>query len=234
MSTCLYTLWATTRARCEVLTDPVRNLTVFVWVGSTLVFQAVVSTSAEARPSQPTCNAFTEPELGRRRLGAQEPTCLAATRLHPVRSAAMTVTDIPGGAIRLPDKPALEGLEAKWTARWEQRRRLPLRSREAEGRGLRHRHAAADRQRLAARRARLLVHAHRHHRALSADARARGVLSDGVGRQRPADRAPRAELLRRAVRSVAAVRPVVRAAGQAAEARRFPCRGRTSSSSASG
>jgi len=48
MSTCLYTLWATTRARCEVLTDPVRNLTVFVWVGSTLVFQAVVSTSTEA------------------------------------------------------------------------------------------------------------------------------------------------------------------------------------------
>ncbi len=31
----------------------------------------------------------------------------------------MTVTDLPGGAIRLPDKPALEGLEAKWTERWE-------------------------------------------------------------------------------------------------------------------
>ena len=31
----------------------------------------------------------------------------------------MTVPDIPGGAIRLPDKPALEGLEAKWTERWE-------------------------------------------------------------------------------------------------------------------
>jgi len=48
MSTCLYTLWATTRARCEVLSHPVRNLTVFVWVGSTLVFEAVVSNSAEA------------------------------------------------------------------------------------------------------------------------------------------------------------------------------------------
>ena len=31
----------------------------------------------------------------------------------------MTVPDIPGGSIRLPDKPALEGLEAKWTERWE-------------------------------------------------------------------------------------------------------------------
>jgi valyl-tRNA synthetase len=31
----------------------------------------------------------------------------------------MTVPEIPGGSIRLPDKPALEGLEAKWTERWE-------------------------------------------------------------------------------------------------------------------
>ena len=55
-------------------------------------------------------------------------------------------------------------------------------------------------------------HAHRPGRALSADARQGSVLPDGVGRQRPADRAPRAELLRRALRSVAAVRPVVHAA----------------------
>ena len=65
----------------------------------------------------------------------------------------------------------------------------------AARRGLLDRHAAADRQRLAARRPRLLVHAHRRHRALPADARQGRVLSDGVGRQRPADRAPRAELL---------------------------------------
>ena len=78
------------------------------------------------------------------------------------------------------------------------------------------RHAAADRQRIAARRPRVLVHAHRRHRALPADARQGGVLSDGLGRQRPADRAPRAELLRRALRSVAAVRSGVRAAGHAA------------------
>jgi valyl-tRNA synthetase len=31
----------------------------------------------------------------------------------------MTVADAAGGFIRLPDKPALEGLEAKWTTAWE-------------------------------------------------------------------------------------------------------------------
>ena len=34
----------------------------------------------------------------------------------------------PAHPIAVPDKPALEGLEAKWTARWEARRRLSLRS----------------------------------------------------------------------------------------------------------
>ena len=97
-------------------------------------------------------------------------------------------------------------------------RRLPLRSHAAARRGLFHRHAAADGQRIAARRPRVLVHPHRRHRAVSAHARQGRVLPDGMGRQRPADRAPRAELLRRALRSVAAVRSVVRAAGQAGEA----------------
>jgi len=31
----------------------------------------------------------------------------------------MTLPEIPGGIARLPDKPALEGLEAKWMERWE-------------------------------------------------------------------------------------------------------------------
>jgi valyl-tRNA synthetase len=31
----------------------------------------------------------------------------------------MTLPEIPGGTARLPDKPALEGLEAKWMERWE-------------------------------------------------------------------------------------------------------------------
>ena len=98
------------------------------------------------------------------------------------------------------------------------RRALSLRSHAVARRGVFDRHAAADGQRLAARRPRLLLHPHRRRRPLPAHARQGRVLSDGMGRQRPADRAPRAELLRRALRSVAAVRPGVRAAGEAGQA----------------
>ena len=76
------------------------------------------------------------------------------------------------------------------------------------------RHPAADGQRLAARRARLQLHPHRHHRPLPAHARQRRLLPDGLGRQRPADRAPGAELLRRPLRPVAALRPRLRAAAR--------------------
>ena len=92
---------------------------------------------------------------------------------------------------------------------------LPLRPHPAARERLRHRHPAADRQRQPARRARLLLHPHRPDRALPADARQGGVLPDGLGRQRPADRAPRPELLRRPLRPVAAVRPRLHPAGQA-------------------
>ena len=44
------------------------------------------------------------------------------------------------------------------------------------------------------------LHPHRHHRPLPAHAGPRGLLPDGLGRQRPPHRAPGAELLRRAVR----------------------------------
>ena len=88
----------------------------------------------------------------------------------------------------------------------------PLRAPRAD---LLDRHAAADRQRLAARRARVLLHAHRRRRPLPAHARARGVLPDGLGRQRAADRASRAEPLRRALRSLRGLRPGLRAAGAA-------------------
>ena len=60
------------------------------------------------------------------------------------------------------------------------------------------------------------------HRPLPAHARARGLLPDGLGRQRAADRAPGAELLRRPLRPVAAVRPRLRAAGQAAASSSVP------------
>ena len=120
---------------------------------------------------------------------------------------------------QVPEKPALEGLETRWMQAWETLGTYRFDRTAAARARLRHRHAAADRQRIAARRPRVLLHAHRRHRALPADARPRRVLSDGVGRQRPADRAARAELLRRAVRSVAAVRPGVRAAGRSRPSR---------------
>ncbi len=100
------------------------------------------------------------------------------------------------------------------------RRNVPLRSLPPARRGLRDRHTAADGQRLAARRARVLVHAHRRHRPLPAHARQGGLLPDGVGRQRPPDGAARPELLRREVRPVAAVRRELRATGHAREAGR--------------
>ena len=99
--------------------------------------------------------------------------------------------------------------------------RLSVQSHAPPARNLRDRHAAAHGERLAARRARLLLYAHRPRRAVSSDAGQRSLLPDGVGRQRPADRAARAELLRRALRSVAALRSFLRPARAAAEAADF-------------
>src|SRR5258706_15381817 len=96
--------------------------------------------------------------------------------------------------------------------------RVPVRSFAPARRRLLHRHAAAHGQRLAARGPRLLVHPHGPRRAIPADAGQSGVLSDGMGRQRPADRTARAELLRCALRPLAAVRPLVYAAPAAGEA----------------
>ena len=89
---------------------------------------------------------------------------------------------------------------------------LPVRPDEVARRGLLDRHAASHRERLPARRARLLVHPHRLHRPLQAHERLRGLLPDGLGRQRPADRAACPELLRRALRPEPALRPCLRAA----------------------
>jgi hypothetical protein len=54
MQTHLYTLWhapmwRTTRARCEVVSQPLRQLRVVVWLEGSLVFEAVVSTASEAQ-----------------------------------------------------------------------------------------------------------------------------------------------------------------------------------------
>ncbi len=128
---------------------------------------------------------------------------------------ARSTTSAEQRSVVVPDKPALEGLEAKWSERWKADADLQVRPHPLARRGLLDRHPAADGVREPARRARLLLHAHRPDRPLPADARQGRVLPDGLGRQRPADRAPGAELLRRALRPVAAVRPVVHAAGEA-------------------
>ena len=98
-------------------------------------------------------------------------------------------------------------------------RHLPVRPVEEPGRDLLGRHAAADRQRVAAHGVGVRVRADRLDRAVPAHAGRRGLLSDGVGRQRARDRAPGPELLRRAVRPVAAVRPGLHAAREAGEER---------------
>ena len=111
---------------------------------------------------------------------------------------------------RVPEKPTVDGLEDALGAGMGGAGHLPLRPDQDPRADLLHRHAAAHGQRVAARRPRLLLHPHRHHRPLPADARARGLLPDGLGRQRPAHRAPGAELLRRPLRPVAALRPRLR------------------------
>ena len=97
----------------------------------------------------------------------------------------------------------------------EGRRHLRLRPHQGARGDLLDRHSPADGVGIAARRARLLLHPHRPGRALPADARQGGLLPDGLGRQRPADRAAGAELLRRALRPLPALRRRLHAARQA-------------------
>ena len=92
---------------------------------------------------------------------------------------------------------------------------LRLRPHPAARERLLDRHAAAHGERLAARRPRLLLHPHRPDRAVPADARQGGLLPHGLGRQRAADRAAGAELLRRPLRPVAALPGGLHAAGEA-------------------
>ena len=114
----------------------------------------------------------------------------------------------------MPEKPTLDGLEEQWVAPLG-RPTAPTASTGRRAAAPREEIYSIDtppptRQRLAAHRARLHLHAHRPRRPLPADARQAGLLPDGLGRQRAADRAPGAELLRRALRPVAALRPDVR------------------------
>ena len=141
------------------------------------------------------------------------------------------MTDAPVlRAATVPDKPSLDGLEAKWSAVWEADRHLRVRPHVDPRPGVLDRHPAADGVRVAARRPRVLVHAHRPDRPVPADARQVGVLPDGLGRQRAAHRAPGAELLRRPLRPVGALRPRLHPAGEAGrQAAAARSRGATSS-----
>ena len=144
--------------------------------------------------------------------GALAPRISAMTETP--QDQAMETSTAPR-AVVVPDKPALEGLEAKWGERWKADADLRLRPLPAARERLLDRHAAAHGERLAARRPRLLLHPHRPDRAVPADARQGGLLPHGLGRQRAADRAAGAELLRRPLRPVAALRGRLHPAGEA-------------------
>ena len=114
------------------------------------------------------------------------------------------------------------------------RRHLPLRPHEDPRRDLLHRHAAADGLGPPAPRPRLQLHPHRPRRPLPAHARPRGLLPDGLGRQRPQRRAPRPARHRHDRRPDAPLRPRLPPAGRRPTRRRGRSRsaGRTSSSCA--
>ena len=201
------------------------------------MIDAIVASRVLARLERPKSRPRRDPRRRRDAWSARRRSSASSPSEVQIRSVGVMPTGLDlNHPVRVPEKPALEGLEAKWTAGWEQDgvyrfdRIAPARRR------LLDRHAAADRQRIAARRPRLFLHAHRRHRAVQADARQGRVLSDGMGRQRPADRAARAELLRRPLRSVAArtIPPFQPPRPAAASTRRSRSRGRTSSSSARG
>ena len=130
-----------------------------------------------------------------------------------------------------PEKPSLDGLEEKWSTRWEADGTYRFDRTKSRDRGVLDRHAAADRQRVAAHGLDVRVRADRRHRPVPADAGPRGLLSDGMGRQRPPDRASGAEPLRRALRPVVAVRPRLRRTGGGRRSARKRSRSRVATSS---
>ena len=95
--------------------------------------------------------------------------------------------------------------EDKWDRIWEERG-IHRFDEAKERRDVRRRHAAADGLRVAPRRARLQLHADGRPRAPPPHAGEERLLPDGLGRQRPPDRAPRAELLPREVRAARPLR----------------------------
>ena len=132
----------------------------------------------------------------------------------------------------IPDKPGLEGLEAKWAARWEAEGIYPF-----DRTATRDQVFSIDTPPPTVSGSLHIGHvfSYTHTDAVARFQRMRGhagLLPDGLGRQRPAHRAPGAELLRRALRPEPPLRPRLRAAGRAAARTRWRSRGPTSSSCA--
>ncbi|GAB3901905.1 hypothetical protein GCM10027612_66120 [Microbispora bryophytorum subsp. camponoti] len=98
--------------------------------------------------------------------------------VHAIPCGGMTEQRLPAA---MPEKPTLDGLEAVWVARWEAQG--TYRFDRSRGRDEVYSiDTPAHRVRFPSRGARLLLHAHGHDRPLPADAGARGLLPDGVGR----------------------------------------------------
>ena len=145
----------------------------------------------------------------------------------------LTVRTLPT-PISVPDKPALEGLEAKWTPRWEESGvyRFDRSQPRADV-------FAIDTPPPTVSGSLHVGHvfSYTHTDVVARFQRMRGravFYPDGVGRQRAADRTPGAELLRRPLRAVAAVRPGVQRRRRSRANSRCRSRGRTSSSCARG
>ena len=79
--------------------------------------------------------------------------------------SSTSLTSLDPTRLRLPEKPALEGLEAKWMPRWEEERVYRFERGRRRAEVFFSRYPAADRQRIASRGPCVLVHAHRCHRA---------------------------------------------------------------------
>ena len=117
---------------------------------------------------------------------------------------ALVAGPYPGPMPRSPTSRRSTASRPRWSERWEADGTYRFdRTADARRRVL-HRHAAADRVRLDPHGHGVRLHPDRRHRPLPADARQGRVLPDRLGRQRPGHRAPGAELLRRALRPVAA------------------------------
>ena len=163
---------------------------------------------AAVRPGQPTIY----PEAATHRIWPMTETM---TPQHRRRRAPITCRRRTGQA-------GARGPRGEVVGAVEGRRHLQVRPHPAARQRLLDRHSAADRQRQPARRPRLLLHPHRPGRAVPADARQVGLLPHGLGRQRPAHRAPGPELLRRPVRPDPAVRRRLHAAREAGPEAQIP------------